>query len=153
MLFTTKLNMVNTLKILSIFLSINVINVINKKHKVDDKINLIYIIFIILAHFMGVILNLYDKILYYDKFVHFLFGMVSTYILINLINIKCKKIIVINITMFLATMWEMYEYLCSILFKVDPQNNLTTGVHDTMQDLIVALIGSIIVSIIYNNKR
>ena len=152
MLFKTKLNVVNTLKILSIFLSINVINIINNKYKINDKVNLVYIIFIILAHFMGVILNFYDKFIYYDKFVHFIFGFLCAFVLNYLLNIKYKKIIVINITMFLATMWEIYEYVCSLLFNIDPQNNLTTGVNDTMLDLIVALIGSIIVSIFYRDS-
>jgi uncharacterized membrane protein YjdF len=147
MLFKTKLNVVNTLKILSIFLSINVIKIINIKYKIKDKINLVYIIFIVLAHFIGVILNFYDKFLYYDKFVHFLFGIVCSYIAFNILKVKnivSKLLLVIIITMFLATMWEVYEYLASIIFKIDPQNNITTGVNDTMQDIIVALIGSII---------
>jgi hypothetical protein len=49
--------------------------------------------------------------------------------------------------MFLATMWEVYEYASSIIFNIDPQNNLTTGVNDTMQDIIVALIGTILFNI------
>ena len=151
MLFKTKLNVVNTLKILSIFLSINVIKIINIKYKIDDKVNLVYIIFIIMAHFMGVILNLYDKVLYFDKFVHFLFGIVCSYIVFSIINISnkyYKMIIVILITIFLATMWEVYEYIASIIFNIDPQNNLTTGVNDTMQDIIVALIGTLLFNLL-----
>ncbi|MBR3523904.1 MAG: hypothetical protein IKN87_04430 [Bacilli bacterium] len=148
MLFKTKLNVVNTLKILSIFLSINVINIINYKYKINDKVNFIYIVFIILAHFLGVILNFYDKIKYYDKFVHFLFGIVASYILSFFIKGKYKIIKIIIVVIFLATMWEIYEYICSILFHIDPQNNLTTGVNDTMQDIIVAFIGSIIAPIL-----
>ena len=156
MLFTTKLDVVNTFKILSIFLSINVINMINTKYKINDKINLAYIVFIILAHFLGVILNFYDKILYYDKLVHFLFGFIASYIFINILNNKfiIKRIInTIIITIFLATMWEIYEYICSLVFNVDPQNNLTTGVNDTMQDIIVAFIGTILFAIIYFLKK
>ena len=147
MLFKTKLNVVNTLKILSIFLSINVIKIVNIKYKIKDEVNLVYIIFIILAHFIGVILNFYDKILYYDKFVHFLFGIVCSYIVFNSLKEKnniLKILLVIIITMFFATMWEVYEYTTSIILKIDPQNNITTGVNDTMQDIIVAFIGTII---------
>ena len=147
MLFKTKINVVNTLKILSIFLSINVIKIVNIKYKINDEVNLVYIIFIILAHFIGVILNFYDKILYYDKFVHFLFGIVCSYIVFNSLKEKnniLKILLVIIITMFFATMWEVYEYTTSIILKIDPQNNITTGVNDTMQDIIVAFIGTII---------
>ena len=150
MLFITELNVVNTLKILSIFLSINVIKIINIKYKINDKINLVYIIFIIIAHFIGVILNFYDKVLYFDKFVHFLFGFLCSYIIFNIIKVNNKYykiILIIIITIFLATMWEVYEYASSIIFKIDPQNNLTTGVNDTMQDIIVALIGTILFNI------
>lgn len=156
MLFTTKLNAVNTLKILSIFLSINVINMIKIKYKINDKVNFVYILFIILAHFLGVILRFYDKLLYYDKVVHFLFGFVASYILLFFVKNKSvyKTIIsIIVLTIFLATMWEIYEYICSIVFNVDPQNNLTTGVNDTMQDIIVAFLGSILYSILYYFKK
>lgn len=155
-LFTNELKVVNTLKILSIFLSINVINMINIKYKINDKVNFVYILFIILAHFLGVILRFYDKILYYDKVIHFLFGFVASYILIFFVknNSIFKTIIsIIILTIFLATMWEIYEYICSLIFNVDPQNNLTTGVNDTMQDIIVAFLGSILFSIIYYFKK
>ena len=148
MLFITKLNVVNTLKILSIFLSINVINILSKKYKISAKTNLVYIVFIVLAHFLGVILNFYDRVIYYDKFIHFLFGIIASYIMIGFIK-PYKSIIYVT---FLATLWEIYEYIVSIIFKIDPQNNITTGVNDTMLDLIVALIGASIVTIIYSCK-
>lgn len=156
MLFTNKLNIVNTLKILSIFLSINVINMINIKYKINDKTNFVYIIFIIFAHFFGVILRFYDKILYYDKVIHFLFGFIASYVLINFINYKSTTkttISIIILTIFLATMWEIYEYICSLIFNVDPQNNLTTGVNDTMQDIIVAFIGTCLFNLCFFIKN
>ena len=134
MLFKTKLDVVNTLKILSIFLSVNVIKIINIKHKTKDEVNLVYIIFILLAHFIGVILNFYDKFLYYDKFIHFLFGVVCSYIIYKETKIDkfiFKILLIIIITMFLATMWEVYEYIASIIFKIDPQNNITTGYYSS----------------------
>lgn len=154
-LFKSKLDLVNTFKILSIFLSINIINILKIKYDISDKLNLVYIVFIILAHFLGVILNFYNKIMYYDKFVHFLFGVVSSYISYNLLNDKNKfrkKISIIIITLSLAALWEIYEYTCSLFFNIDPQESLTTGVNDTMQDIIVAFIGSILVSIFYRKK-
>ena len=43
----------------------------------------------------------------------------------------------------------MIEFTCDNLFGKDAQNVLTTGVDDTMWDMIVAFIGSILVSILY----
>ena len=150
----SKLDLVNTLKILSIFLSINVINILKLKIKIDDKINLVYIIFVILAHFLGVILNFYDKYPGYDKVIHFIFGLVAAYFSLFLLkdsNIN-KKIGIIVITLAMATLWEIYEYICSIIFNIDPQEVLKTGVNDTMLDIIVAFIGSIIVSLFYRKS-
>lgn len=151
-LINSKLDFVNTFKILSIFLSINIVNILKIKYDISDKLNLVYIIFVILAHFLGVILNFYDKIMYYDKIVHFLFGIVGSYISFDLLKEKNelkKRISIIFITLALASLWEIYEYTCSIFFDIDPQEVLTTGINDTMQDIIVALIGSILVSIFY----
>lgn len=147
----SKLDLIDTLKTLSIFLSINVLYILKLKIEIDDKINLVYIIFIILAHFLGVILNFYDKYPGYDKLVHFIFGIVASYLSLFLIkDLKINKVIgIITITLSLATLWEVYEYICSLIFNVDPQNNLTTGVNDTMQDIIVAFAGSILVGLVY----
>ena len=49
----------------------------------------------------------------------------------------------------IAGFWEYYEYICDQLFQKDAQNVLTTGVGDTMQDMIAATIGSILVIIMY----
>jgi len=138
----SKIDLVNILKILSIFFTINIGNIIKKYVYIDDNINHIYIIFIILAHFLGVILNLYNSMMYYDKLVHFLFGFVSSYIIYKLLN--KSNINIIFIVMTLASFWEIFEYLSSIILNVDPQNVLVTGVNDTMQDIIAALFGTLL---------
>ena len=56
----------------------------------------------------------------------------------------------ISITLAIASLWECFEYCANILFGGDAQRVATTGVNDTMQDIIVAFIGSIIVSLIYS---
>ena len=47
--------------------------------------------------------------------------------------------------MLIASIWEVFEYLSSYYFNVDPQKVILTGVTDTMGDMIVALFGSILV--------
>ena len=42
-----------------------------------------------------------------------------------------------------------FEYIANMLFGGDAQRVVTTGVNDTMQDIIVAFIGALIVSLVY----
>ena len=55
----------------------------------------------------------------------------------------------ISITLAVASLWECFEYVANIFFGGDAQRVATTGVNDTMQDIIVAFIGAIIVSAMY----
>ena len=146
------------LKDISIVFSISALYIIQKlfKIKINDGINFIYILFIFIAHFLGVIVNLYSSIYWLDKFVHFASGIMTSlaaiYILIK--NKYSKKVIlnvlfIISFSMLIASCWEIFEYTASQYFNVDPQKVLLTGVNDTMGDLIVALLGSLLVSISY----
>lgn len=47
-------------------------------------------------------------------------------------------------SMFIAVMWEVIEFTDFNLTGNDSQNTLTTGVFDTMQDLIACLIASVV---------
>ena len=146
------------LKDISIILTINGLYIIQTifKTKINDKLNLAYIVFIFLAHFLGVVVNLYDKIYWYDKFVHFLSGILTSFgaiYILNKNNIKMslffKAIFVISFSMLVASCWEIFEFTSSCLFGVDPQKVFMTGVSDTMGDIIVAFLGSILTALIY----
>ena len=41
------------------------------------------------------------------------------------------------------------KYFSDILFNQDAQNVLTTGIHDTMKDMIAAFLGSILFCMVY----
>ena len=156
--FTRDNNIVLILKDISIIVTISALYIIQKlfKTKISEGLNLIYIIFIFMAHFLGVICELYNYIYWFDKFVHFLSGIVTSFVAIYLL-IKFKKdkniffdiIYIISLTLAVASLWEMFEYLSSYYFGVDPQKVVSTGVSDTMGDLIVAFLGSMLVSISY----
>lgn len=156
--FSKDTSLVFILKDVSIIFTINAIYILKKlfKWNISDNINFIYIIFIFLAHFLGVTCNFYSKIFWYDKFTHFLSGIIAAFGAIFLL-VKCKKnnniifsiLFIISFTLMTASFWEFFEYLSSILFNVDPQKVITTGVHDTMNDMIVAFLGSVLVSLIY----
>ena len=122
--------------------------------KITNNIEFIYIVFIFFAYFLGTVVNLYDKISCYDTIMHFISGIFETflgfYILKNLNGYNKKKLIlntlfVLGFVSLASTGWEVFEFVSSIIFKVDPQKVITTGVTDTMKDIIVALIGSLIV--------
>ena len=151
-------NIVLFLKDISIILTISAIYILQKifKFKISDSLNYIYILFIFLAHFLGVIVNLYDKIYWFDKFVHFISGIITSLVALYIIvkfkkddNKKFTVLFVISFSLMCAALWEIFEFTASCCFNVDPQTVLVTGVSDTMGDIIVAFLGSIIVSICY----
>ena len=156
--FTRDKNIVLMLKDGSIIVTISALYIVQKlfKIKINEVINLIYIIFIFMAHFLGVICELYNHIYWFDKFVHFLSGIVTSFVAIYLL-IKFKKnknmffdiLFIISISLAVASFWEIFEYLSSYYFHLDPQKVALTGVSDTMGDIIVAFLGSILVSISY----
>lgn len=156
--FTKAFNIIFILKALSIILTINGLYIIQKlfKIKINESTNFIYVIFIFMAHFLGVIYDLYTKIYWFDKLVHFLSGIVSSFGAIYIL-VKFKKnknlffdiLYIIAITLMIASLWEVFEYLASYYFNVDPQKVVLTGVSDTIGDIIVAFLGSILVSISY----
>lgn len=128
--------------------------IIRKIFKFDiSNINeIIFIVFVFLAHFLGSILNFYNNIYFYDKLIHFLSGMVVSVTILEFLvknNRYDKKylfniLFILGVSSLIAICWESFEYICDSVFKKDAQNVLTTGINDTMQDMIVATLGSIL---------
>lgn len=156
--FTRDTNIVLVLKDISIVFTISALYIIQKlfKIKINEVLNLIYIIFIFMAHFLGVICELYNYIYWFDKFIHFLSGIITSFVAVYIL-FKFKKnknmffdvLYIIALTLMIASLWEVFEYLSSYYFGMDPQKVLLTGVTDTMGDIIVAFLGSILISISY----
>lgn len=61
----------------------------------------------------------------------------------------------ILITLSVAVLWECTEFTIDKLLGTDTQKVLTTGVNDTMKDMICALLGAIlyIVYYVYDIKK
>jgi Predicted membrane protein (DUF2238). len=148
------------LKDASIIITITLPYIIEKvfRKKIAITLKTTYIIFIFLAQFIGVTLELYNHLAYYDKFTHWLSGVgtaLVALIILDLFNMYDNKKILFNIiymiavTLMVATFWELFEYIANIFFGGDAQRVELTGVNDTMQDIIVAFLGSILVSFIY----
>lgn len=127
-----------------------------KKLKLD-RFTTVYIIFIFLSHFMGAILNLYYTLNFYDKFTHFMSGILVSLIVIELFKNKVDKsillILIISINLSVASLWEFFEFFSDFIFKGDAQRVLISGVGDTMLDMISAFIASIITSIVYKRSH
>ena len=128
------------------------------KIKITDDIEFAYLIFLILAFLFGSIMGGYSKIYWYDSFTHLLSGIFTAFmapILLKWLNRYDKNDIVFNIiyiiliTLSVAVLWECVEFTIDKVLGMDTQKVLTTGVDDTMKDMICALIGSILYSIYY----
>lgn len=129
-------------------------NIAKKKIKITEKVEFVYLLFLFVAHFLGSIVNLYYQISWYDTFVHYLSGWVTAF-LGYIIYVKGKErskafefLFIISFSALIAISWETFEFVCDQLFQKDAQNVITTGVTDTMIDMIVALLGSITVEVL-----
>ncbi|MBR3199266.1 MAG: hypothetical protein IKG27_04555 [Bacilli bacterium] len=145
----------------SIVLTLFIPYILNKLFKLNINEGLIFlwIIFIFLAHYLGVICELYNKVEAFDKITHTFSGFLSSGVAILILDkIKSKKLLfniifILSFTSFCACLWEVFEFVCNEFVGGDAQRVALTGVSDTMWDMIVALLGSIIVIIVYYFKK
>lgn len=135
--------------------------------RISPSIEFIYLLFIFFAQALGSVLNFYQTFYFYDKAMHFLSGVLSSfagiYILVkfgkyNEKNLAFNCVMIIFTVMAIAGFWEIFEYTGNLILGGDAQKVVATGVNDTMTDIIVALLGSILVCISYlyeqeNNKK
>lgn len=131
------------------------------------KLSLLFNIFCFLAYMIGVAMALYHHLPLYDKFVHMLsgilfglIGIVLYYILKPVKRIETSDYghvtyTTISAALSSAVIWEIWEYISNLIFHTDPQNVLTTGINDTMGDMIACLLGSLIlcVSVYFYYRR
>ena len=126
--------------------------------KISPKGELIYIIFIFLVQFLGSVLSFYDMFWWYDVLAHFASGILTSILGIEVLNwFKVYKrenmwfnvLFIICFSLMASSLWEFVEFGADIILKMDVQHHLTTGVFDTMEDMLVAFLGSIIVGIWY----
>ena len=136
------------LKDSSIILTATLPYIVNKlfKVKLNDGVIFVWLIFIFLAHYMGVTAEFYNKWEGFDKIVHTFSGILTAYVGMLLIpkdnKIWFSILFIISFSWMCAGLWETFEFVCNILFGGDAQRVAETGVTDTMMDMIVAFIGS-----------
>ncbi len=128
------------------------------KIKITSAMELVYIIFIILAQFAGSVVNLYNKVWWYDLFAHFLSGILTailSLVILDWFGIYKEKnkgfnfLFIISFTLMIASLWEFLEFGVDTFFGMNVQHSIDTGVRDTMEDMLIAFLGSLIVSISY----
>lgn len=137
------------------------------KFKIKPSIECIYVIFIIFAQLFGCVMHMYSEVHWYDSFTHFISGVLTAFLAIFILD-KLKKynrkdllfniIFIFGITLMIAALWEIFEFSSDKILGGDTQKVLTTGVDDTMKDIICALFGGIIFTLYYlydilNNKK
>lgn len=131
------------------------VNKISKIQMTAD-VSLIYFLFCFLTIIVGSLLSGYTKIPYWDKFLHFLSGIVFTvfgflafYIISgrDCYNVIHNRKLIICFAFFFnigfAGLWEIYEYGLYVFFGVDAMNMHRTLANDTMQDMIMCVLGGI----------
>lgn len=149
----------DTLISLSLIIIVLMPNILRKWGiKIKPIIELIFLLFIFFAQTLGSVLDFYQKYYFYDKVVHFSSGLVTSFLgiyILVILNIYNKKnflfnfVMIIFTSMAIAGFWEIFEFTCNSIFGGDAQKVMLTGVNDTMTDIIVALLGSLLVSVLY----
>ena len=127
--------------------------------KISYRVELMY--YIILALSLGISADLYKTVPLYDKAVHTLSGAGTALIGFYMLRyFKAEKTPAVFRGMFMiffsisvAVAWEFFEFFCDKCLGQHMQQLVTTGVDDTMLDMLVATIGAIIGGVLMANKK
>jgi hypothetical protein len=128
------------------------------KRDVPEIIKLLYLIFVFLSSVLGAVMRFYDTVFLYDKFVHFVSGLLTSGLVIfefkkwnkkGKYNIWDLSYIIVSFSATIAVLWEIIEFVCDLTIN----KHFQKGLADTMLDMISAITASIIVTIIYVSKH
>lgn len=124
---------------------------------IPQDCRLIYYAFTFSTIVVGSAMYGYSRIPYWDKIFHFFSGLLISaaglivcHLLFHTLSgaQKARRTLYILFpfcfNLSVAVLWEVYEYMLYILFGIDAVNHLTSGVKDTMQDMIVCLFGGLL---------
>lgn len=118
-------------------------------------VNVLITIHIVLASYLGSALGFYGLISFWDLLMHGYFGFVFSVIMYMLLlqwngaklnGFGMMSLIFLS-TSGAAALWEVWEYLCDVVFGGDAQRvkealaNGTSPVADTMTDIIITFAG------------
>ncbi len=127
-------------------------NIISKiyKCKFSFRLELLYYMFVFVALDMGICMDLYKTVPYFDKAVHFCSGVFSAlvghyalvYYKANKTPNFFKAMFIMFFSMALAVIWELFEFGCDKFLGQSMQQLVSVGVDDTMFDLLAATLGA-----------
>ncbi len=121
----------------------------------SSQLDFMILLFILLAYPFGSILEFFQLIPHYDKFCHTLSGAFVSMLALALFlmvcpghrvtreNLALALLFVFFASMAVAGLWEISEYFVHAITGRDVQRVALTGVDDTMQDMIVCMIGTL----------
>lgn len=131
-----------------------------KNIMLPPSFNLVSLLFIFSAQYLGEIKKFYDIFWWWDILLHGLFGMyaviISLYIMQGIIKkkqgITKQRLILFNgvfsfsFSIALGTLWEIFEFTADYFFKT---NMVTGGLQDTATDLIAKISTAFITCAVY----
>lgn len=138
-----------------------------KKFVLPVNFQIVTLLFIFSAQYLGEIRGLYLKLWWWDLLLHLVFGTYVVIISLFLIQgifindkettkqrfVLFKVIFAFSFTIALGTLWESFEFVGDYLFKT---KMIKGGLEDTLTDLLIKILAAFITSIIYyyrNLKR
>ena len=124
-------------------------------YKMKEGLQFVFYLFILVSLALGSILGLYHKIAWFDLLAHFLTGVISS--LVSCIFLEKQELLrkekagfaclfMILFALGVSSCWEFFEFFSDKIFHGDAQYVKLTGVSDTMEDMLIALFGSILFS-------
>jgi len=134
------------------------------RFKISTLVTSMIYVYIFLAGFLGVVLEFYSTLLWWDVVIHFLMGLMLSVFSIYILNATIYKKDISKHNMFftglfmiifavaVCAMWEMGEYLVDGILKTSFQRYETYGgigyfgrmaLEDTMIDLLMGFAGAI----------
>ncbi len=131
---------------------------VNGFYIIDKSLYVVINLFILGAFVLGSSYNFYDKIKFYDDFLHFWSGFIAVKIGFNILeflsidsvlNKMLFFVVLFFFAMGFAPVCEIYEYIADVFFGGNTQPG---GLKDTMMDMIDAFAGVTIMLIYYYNK-
>lgn len=126
------------------------------KWKPVYEVYILAIIFMFLASVLGSSFRFYDNVPYWDKYVHCFSGVLGgevAYILfcllkktgkVNKEDLSLMYVFINSVNIMIAALWEEFEYAGLVFFNYDGIRHYTTGVNDSMTDILVCIIGGLL---------
>ncbi len=122
------------------------------KIKVSKRFELAYLLFLIPAMVMGIDFDVYKIIYPFDKIVHTLSGVLTAFGAREIIDqasgkpdqMWFKALFSMAFVALVAVLWECFEFSADQIAGLHMQELIAPGIADTMFDMIVALVGGVI---------